>query len=108
MTRKEEIEKGVKYFKENLDRLTSLYKEMYGEVSCPSWTCTNSIEYAYKKMYKDRDKVIPGIKMKRSKVIDTHMWDESLGFPKDHFTFHNTTDELARRFIEIGYADYFI
>lgn len=109
MTRKEEIEKGLKYFKDNPERLSSLYKEMYREDIC--FTCSGKdagIKYAYNKLYKDRDKPVPTITMKRGRIIDTYMWDESLGFPKGHFTFHNTTDELARRFIEIGYQEYFL
>lgn len=107
MTRKEEIEKGIKYFSANKNRLSSLYKEMYGGEIC--FTCPGkNIEYAFQKMYNDRDTVFPSIRMKRSLVINTHMWDEDLGFPKDHFTYHNTSDEMAKKFIELGYKDYFI
>ncbi len=105
MTRKEEIEKGIEYFKANNDRMSSLYKEMYREDICLN--CKGSIEYAYKKMYRDRDKVVPTIQMKRGKIIDTTMWNDER-FPKGHFTIHNTSDELAKLFIEVGYREYFI
>lgn len=106
MTRKEEIEKGVKYFKDNKQRMSSLYKEMYREDIC--LTCPGSIEHAFNKMYNDREKIFATIPMKRGKIINTHMWDDSLGIPKGHYTFDNTSDELAKKFIALGYKDYFI
>lgn len=105
MTRKEEIEKGLKYFKENKNRLVSLYKEMYGETIC--LTCPGSIKHAYEKMYRDRDKVPCSYRMKRGCVINTIMTNIE-GVPKGHFTYHNMTDELAKILIENGYEKYFL
>lgn len=107
MTIKEDIEKGLKYFKENKQELSSLYSKVFGEDIC--FNCNSkSVEYAFNKLYEKRNEELPTIRMKRGKVINTHMWNESLGFEKDHYTFHNTSDELAKRFITIGYQDYFI
>lgn len=108
MTRKEEIEKGIEYFKKNPGRMSSLYTEMYSEdvcLTCP--TVDDAIKYAWNKMYEGRDMIVPTIRMKRGKVISTHMWDDP-EIPEGHFTFNNTTDELAKKFIEKGYGDYFI
>ncbi len=109
MTRKEELEKGLNYFKKNPHRASSIYKEMYSEDVC--LTCPDpdsAMKFAFEKMYADKDTVFPTIRMHRGKVIDTHMWDESLGFPKGHFTHKNTSDELAKKFIESGYGKFFI
>lgn len=105
MTRAEEIEKGIKYFKDNNERMVALYKEMYGATIC--LTCPGSIEHAYEKMFKDRNKEICNFKMKRGDVINTIMSDNPI-LPKGHYTIHNMTDELARLFIDNGYASKFI
>jgi len=108
MTRKEEIEKGLKYFKENLHRLSSLYKQMYDEDIC--FTCPNkkgNIEYAYNKMYNDRNRVFPTIKMRRGCLIDTTI-SEDPEIPKGQFTRHNITDDIAKILISKGYGSKFI
>jgi hypothetical protein len=105
MTRKEEIEKGLKYFKDNTDRIVSLYKEMYGETICV--TCPGSLKIAFEKMYKDRDKQFSSIRMKRGVVINTTMVNHP-EIPKGHFTCKNITDEVANILINHGYASYFI
>lgn len=108
MTRKEEIEKGLKYFKDNPERLSSLYKEMYREDIC--FTCSGkeaNIKYAYEKLYRDREKSVPTIWMKRETLIDTSM-SEDPEIPKGQFTFHNMTDEIARILISKGYSSKFV
>lgn len=105
MTRKEEIEKGLKYFKANKDRIVSLYKEMYGETICVD--CPNSLEMAYKKLLKDIDRDIPSYRMKRGVVINTTMTDNP-EIPKGHFTIKNITDDIAKVLIKHGYGSYFI
>jgi len=106
MTRKEEIEKGLTYFKKNKDRLSFLYKQMYGEDIC--FTCPGSnLEYAFKKIYKDRDRELPNFRMKRGCVINTMMVDID-GIPKGHFNVHNMTNDLAKKLIENGYGSYFL
>jgi hypothetical protein len=107
VTIKEEIEKGLKYFKEHHSELSSLYNKVFGEDICFSCN-SSSVEYAFNKLYEKRNEEPQKIRMKRGRVINTHMWDESLGFEKKHYTFHNTSDELAKKFIDIGYQDYFI
>lgn len=106
MTRKEEIEKGLTYFKKNKERLSSLYKEMYGEDICFNCPGAN-LEYAYKKLYKDRERHPLSYRMKRGCVINTMMVDIE-GIPKGHYTIHNMTDELAKKLIENGYGSYFL
>jgi len=105
MTRKEEIEKGIDYFRKNKSRLSSLYKEMYGEDICLN--CPGSLEYAFEKMYKDRDKTFPTIKMRRGVLIDTTM-SEDTEIPKGQYTIHNITDEIATILINKGYRSKFI
>ncbi len=102
MTRSEEIEKGIEYFRANRNRMSSLYKELFGEDIC--LTCPNvkdATKYAYNKMYENRNKVIGSIRMECGHVI----WDEET---QTHYTCKNITDEVAKKLIEKGYADYFI
>lgn len=105
MTRQEEIEKGITYFYENKDRMSSLYKDMYREDIC--FSCPGSVDFAYQKMYKDRNKTFATIQMKRGKLIDTTMTGNP-NLPQGQFSVHNMTDEIARQLIDNGYASYFI
>lgn len=105
MTRKEEIEKGLKYFEQNKDRMVSLYKEMYGDTICLN--CPNSIPYAYNKMFRDRNKQTSNYRMERGVIIDTTMREEE-GIIKGQFSFHNITDEIAENLIIFGYGSKFI
>lgn len=105
MTRSEEIEKGIEYFSKNKERMSSLYSEMYGEDIC--FDCPGSFAFAFNKMYKDKDKFFPTIKMKRGELIDTLMSDNP-NIPKGQYTVHNMTDEIARILIDNGYESKFI
>lgn len=105
MNYKQEIERGLEYFKKHPNEMVSLYEQMYRDTIC--LTCPGNLEYAYKKMYKDREREIPTIQMKRGKLIDTTMIEDDR-LPKGHFTLKNITDEIALVLIELGYSDCFI
>lgn len=102
----EEVEKGLKYFKKNKDRLSSLYKKMYREDIC--LTCKGSVQYGFEKLFNDRNKELPIIVMKKGRVINTHLWDDNIGVPKNHYTCHNITDDIAEKLIKLGWGEYFL
>lgn len=105
MTRQEEIEKGIEYFRKNKNRLASLYLEMYGEAICV--TCKGSFKYAYERIVRDKDKEFTTYRMKRGCVINTTMRTEE-DLPKGRFTYNNMTNEIAEKLIKYGYSSYFI
>ena len=85
--------------------MSSLYREMYNEDVC--LTCPGNIEYAFEKMFRDREKIFPTIKMKRGHLIDTTMREED-HIPKGQFTINNITDDIAVILINNGYASHFL
>lgn len=106
----EELDKGLEYFIEKPGQMVSLYKFLYGETinlckTCPNFE--NKIKEKFNYLIKKSKDGFPTIRMKPGKNINTYMWN-NIDIPKGHWTSKNIYDELAEKFIKLGYQDYFI
>lgn len=104
MNKNEALKKGLQYYIDNPKKMVSLFKKMYGETICLN--CPGSIEHAYNVIKNDVRKDFQKWKMKRGKIIDAEFHHYE-GIPKAMYTCKNITDNIAEKFISLGFKDYF-